>query len=156
MTSPKKLADIMIDFYTKKPRIIREGFDSYITLAARILKCLIPKPTSTFDFRETSVPEVYDVIDRCKTSKSTGNDKMSNPIMKEIPQYMARVICHLFNSMVRKSKFPMNMKISRIIPTKKNGKQSNLKESFRPISNLPACEKILRDYKKTAGRLFRV
>ena len=45
-------------------------------------------------------------------------------------------------------KFPEVLKLSRILPFLKNGKDSFQKESYRPISNLHCIEKIFEEHMK--------
>ena len=112
-------------------------------MALSILNLLVTQPQSKFEFCETTYEKVYEKIDLCKCTKSHGPDKVSNLILKEAPKLMSKLICHLFNAMIKSSIFPSVYKVSRIIPLLKLGKDANKVESYRLISNLSAVEKIL-------------
>ena len=65
-----------------------------------------------------------------------------------MPTFAALSICHLFNCMIRFGKFPEKLKVARITPLHKQGKPKNDPESYRPISNLNAIEKVIESLLK--------
>ena len=111
----------------------------------KITKKLTSKPPNTFKFTAVNVYTVYELITKSKTTNSTGYDCVSMRIIKECQQFFARVICHLFNSMIHTKTFPSILKKSKIIPIKKPGSDPKILKSYRLISMLPSAEKIMEE-----------
>ena len=111
--------------------------------AMKIFLKLIEKVEENFEFHEVLYKDIYKTITKLKPSRARGDNKLTNKILKEIPQYSTLAIMHLFNWMVRTSKFPSEFKVSRILPLKKKDKPSSALESFRPMNNMNPIEKIL-------------
>ena len=84
-----------------------------------------------------------------KNSSSTGYDAISNKILKKIGREMAPILAHLINSIVRTGIFPNCLKVSKIIPIQKSGKDPTNIESFRPVNCLPAIEKVVEEWLQT-------
>ena len=61
---------------------------------------------------------------------------------------MAPSITHLFNHIICTGTYPKKLKISRIIPIKKAGKNKDSIDSYRPISNLHPVDKIIETIMK--------
>merc|ERR1711954_105247 len=102
-----------------------------------ILSNLVEKPKITFSFKPTGFYTVYKVIDKAKRTKSSGSDAITMSVLKDCPQMSARVICHIFNNIVRTKNYPERLKISKLIPIVKSGKDKTDKNSYRPINILP-------------------
>ena len=65
--------------------------------------------------------------------------------VNEMPHFIAIHITHLFNSRIDSGKFPEALKVTKILPLKKPGKDSLDKSSYRPIANLSTAEKIIEE-----------
>ena len=68
--------------------------------------------------------------------------------VEEMPQAMALFITHLFNSIIDSGKFPDALKITKVLPLKKAGKDSLEPNSYRPIANLCTAKKIVEELLK--------
>ena len=64
-------------------------------------------------------------------------------ILKDCPQVSARIICHLYNQIIRTNIYPEILKTSKIIPIHKQGKTKTDINSYRPICILPTVDKII-------------
>ena len=117
-------------------------------MALRILENLVEKPTTKFNFRPTTVYNVYETIQKAKQSKSSGSDSITMSILKDCQQISARVICHIFNNMIRTGTYPERLKTSKIIPILKNGKSPTDKANYRPICILPTVDKVIESLLK--------
>ena len=54
-----------------------------------------------------------------KSSNARGNDELTSRVIKQMPHFVASRICHLFNSIVRRDKFPKSSEdITFNTPTK--------------------------------------
>ena len=65
-------------------------------------------------------------------------------ILKQSAGFASLALAHLFNSILRKSKFPEVFKISRILLISKPGKPLLELSSYHPISTLNSCEKVIK------------
>ena len=69
-------------------------------------------------------------------------------ILKQSAGFASFALAHLFNSILRKSKFSEVFKISRIILISKPGKPLLELSSYCPISNINSCEYIIKEIMK--------
>ena len=113
-------------------------------MAMKILNNLVEKPKITFKFKPTDVYSVYEIINSAKNSKSSGSDSIRMSILKDCPQTASRVICHLYNNMIRTNIYPTILRTSKIIPILKHGKPPTQKDSYRPICILPTVDKVIQ------------
>jgi len=75
--------------------------------------------------------------------KAPGHDRISNKILKHLPNSTIAYINNIFNSIIRTGYFPIIRKNSNVIPIAKPFKNLNNTDSYRPISLLPTLSKIL-------------
>ena len=148
VTSPKSLTKLFNKYFIEKIEKIREKFKTNNKTAMDILSSLIEKPKTTFTFKTTDVYTIYKIIDKSKHSKSAGSDAITMSILKDCPQISARVICHIYNNMIRTNLYPDRLKISKIIPIVKSGKDKTDKTSYRPINILPTVDKVIESVMK--------
>ena len=106
------------------------------------------KPTSNFEVSCVTPLEVFASIKGLKSSKSTGVDNILSIFLKKIPRISTNAICHLINNIFRSAVFPDSLKISRILPPKKQGKLGHEMASYRPINNISVVDKIIEDIMK--------
>ena len=140
----------------KKIKTLTSNMPERKEVAISIFKDVINKVEDDFKFEECTYKDVYRVVSRVKNSKTRGENEVCNSLLREIPQFMTLAIQHLVNSIIRTGKFPNELKVSRVIPLKKKGKDSSLLESFRPINNLNPIEKCVEDLlKKQLDSFFK-
>lgn len=101
----------------------------------------IPWTAQSFFLREITVHEIVDIINSLK-SKSNSNDTILNPlVLKQISQFIAPILKHLFNLSLQQGLFPPQLKHATVIPIFKKGDKTKV-ENYRPISLLPTISKI--------------
>ena len=96
-----------------------------------------------------TVYEVYEAISKSKNTNSSGKDGISMRILKDTQQFSARVITHMFNTIIFKKKYPSILKKAKVIPICKPGKPETEISSYRPISILPTVDKVLQGLMRT-------
>ena len=101
-SSPKQIGKLFADFFVDKVEKIRENFSDDINPALETLNELIKKPDVSFNFKEVTVAQVYETIQKLKNSHARGNDEMTSLIMKEAPHFNSMALCHLVNSILQK------------------------------------------------------
>ena len=161
--SPKLIANEFSNFFLDKIKLIRDEVMNghQRTCPMTILKNTLPhyqfnpdhhevnsEGSRGFSFRKVTIQTVYDVILASKKSKSTGFDRLSMRSVDEMPQGMAAYTTHLFNSIIDTGKFPDVLKVTKILPLKKPGKDSLKTSSYRPIANHCTVEKIIEELLK--------
>ena len=147
--SPKAIADTFNEYFTNKIKDIRKNFDDKNELALSILSKLVEKPKTKFKFKAVTVYEVYEAISKSKNTNSSGKDGISMRILKDTQQFSARVITHMFNTIIFKKKYPSILKKAKVIPICKPGKPETEISSYRPISRLPTVDKVLQGLMRT-------
>ena len=86
------------------------------------------------------------LIDRLPSTDSKGYDEVTNNIIKSIKWEIEPIITHLINRIIATEIFPKIYKLSRILPLSKPKKNILDIESYRPINNMAAVEKIIEQY----------
>ena len=69
-------------------------------------------------------------------------------IYKRLGTAIAPFVMHLINSIIYSTIYPNVLKISRITPTLKPEKEIDSLNSYRPINNLSALDKLIQHYIK--------
>ena len=113
-----------------------------------ILSKLIPKKNCTFRLEENTLKEMYCIITDMKKSNTCGFDGLNANIIKEIPHMTSIMMTHAINCMIRTGVFPNILKISRLLPLSKPGKNKQELNSYRPIANLHILEKLTEEFLK--------
>ena len=113
-----------------------------------MLKKLIPRQEKTMIFPLIKLEETKKLIQKLPNTTSHGMDPMTNRTLKKMESRITPLLTHLINSIIKKEKFPQVMKITRIVPILKKGKDVRDIDSYRPINNLMCLEKIIEEYFK--------
>ena len=83
---------------------------------------------------------INEAINRLKSKSSYGHDEISNKIIKSAKNSLIHPLMLIINQMLMTSKFPSDLKISRVKPLFKSG-DASLFSNYRPISLLPSFSK---------------
>jgi hypothetical protein len=102
---------------------------------------LIPIETPAFEFKSVTPNDIIMVIDDLKSKISSGQDRISNRLMKHIKVELSIPISNLINQSIKTGVFPNQLKIAKIIPIFKS-KNEHVLSNYRPISILPSISKI--------------
>jgi hypothetical protein len=98
---------------------------------------------STFENHDkVSLNELKTHIAALKTNKSSGYDKITCSMVKNLPQVAIELLGNVCNSCLQLGYFPKSWKIGKIIALSKPGKDNSLPGSYRPVSLLPVIGKI--------------
>ena len=103
-----------------------DSMPSSTILAQLVFKKLVKRNPKDFKLKEVTIKDTYNYLNKLKPSKSRGDDEVNNFIIKQIPNFMAVCITHLFNHIVWKGIFPDNLKTSRVIPIRKPNKRKDI------------------------------
>jgi hypothetical protein len=87
--------------------------------------------------------EIKFQIQKLPLKKAPGYDLINAEILREIPRKGIVFLTTIFNAILRTSKFPIQWKFSVIKMIHKVGKPPETPASYRPISLLPVCAKLM-------------
>ena len=119
-----------------------------------MLKKLIPREEKTMVFPLIKLQEMKKMIMKLPPTTSHGMDPMTNKTLKKMETRITPLMTHLVNAIIKKEKFPQIMKITRIVPILKKGKDVLDIDSYCPINNLMCLEKLIEEYFKTKMEEF--
>ena len=74
--------------------------------------------------------EIREIIKKIKSSNSRGNSEITSRNIKTLINYMSAAITHLTNRIYCTGIYPEALKIARVLPIKKQGKDEDKLESF--------------------------
>ena len=98
-------------------------------------------PNSFFLYIPATEAEVLEAISELKSSNSSGEDNISNNLLKKCKNLLSKPLTDLINSSLNQGIFPDKLKLAKIIPIYKSGDKSKL-ENYRPVSILSSLAKI--------------
>ena len=94
-----------------------------------------------FNFQKVNQVDVIKAIDTLKPKTSSGQDKISNKLLKYIKHEVACPLMQIINQTFETGNFPDSLKIAKVTPLfKKN--ESNMFTNYRPVSVLPSVSKV--------------
>lgn len=97
----------------------------------------------TYTFDHVTPEEIANIIQSLRTRKAPGHDNINNIALKNLPPKTILYITNIANTIQRLRHFPSRWKHAHVIMIHKPGKPTNIPESFRPISLLPALSKVI-------------
>ena len=97
---------------------------------------------SKFQFKQTNPNEIISVINNLPMKTSSGHDKISCIILKEIKDIIAQPLSLVVNQAFNTGVFPSKLKLAKVIPLYKKGDKTSI-ENYRPISLLPCMSNVL-------------
>lgn len=134
---------------------IAEKFNSFFTNIGSTLAAKIPDPPSDFKpplalfnnqhslfLTPTSCIEIDEITSKLKLSNSSGDDNISNTLLKKIMPSINLPLVHIFNLSLSNGVVPTKLKIAHVTPIFKAGSKHDF-TNYRPISILPSISKIL-------------
>ena len=99
------------------------------------------KNSSSFQFTEIDIDQVYKLLSNINVKKSTGSDKISPRLLKLSATVISKPLTSLINMSIRTNTFPDTLKRAEVSPLFKKDDCMN-KMNFRPVSILSGISKI--------------
>ena len=93
----------------------------------------------TFTFMEN---DILRALNKLKTNKSPGPDKISPRILKEVKTVICKPLCMIFNKSLTSGKVPSEWKLANVTPIHKKGDKS-IPGNYRPISLTSVVGKLM-------------
>ena len=96
-------------------------------------------------YQDTHINEkrLKQILKKLKATNSLGNDIVSMKTIKKLGPKIYPYLIHLINIIIDTEIFPDIFKVQRITPNLKPDKVRTIIDSYRPINNLSALEKIV-------------
>ena len=139
-----------------KPNEIADTLGNYFASVGENYAHKIPKPkwdvndyvklihenVNSLYFCPTDYMEVDKIIAKLPNKASSGYDKINNKLLKLLKDEISKPLSDLLNKSLVQGIFPLNMKLSEVVPLHKGNKR-NVPENYRPISLLVTISKVL-------------
>ena len=137
----KKISNRFAKYFAEVGKTFAEKIPKSSMSITAYLKLLQSNKSSLF-LNPTHEDEVKRLVDKLPMKNSSGHDNISNILLKEIVDPLAKVLVEIFNQSMTTGEFPNIMKLAEIVPLYKN-KEHYLESNYRPISLLTTISKIL-------------
>ena len=95
-----------------------------------------------FQFKKINADSVAKVIHSLKSKSTSGPDRLSNILLKEIAEDIIEPLTVIINQCFQTGIFPEKLKVARVTPIYKKG-DAHLFDNYRPISVLPSVSKVI-------------
>lgn len=123
--------------------------DYFVSAAMNLAKKLpnvdfnnnIPVNNNTISFEDIAENEILDIVKSLKNKNSSGDDEISNSLLKKCINHILKPFCYIINNSLRYGIFPDSLKLALVIPVYKSGDENNF-ENYRPINLLSGFSKI--------------
>ena len=102
----------------------------------------IPRTLDSLAIRNITHVEIEKIISLFPAETSSGHDRISNKLLKELSDVISYPLSIVFNQSFSSGKFPEKMKIAEIVPLYK-GKEEDAVINYRPVSLLMTILKVL-------------
>ena len=134
---------------------IANKFNEYFVNIGRTLSEQI-RPTHSYNeylndhvntrltFNSITEDHILNIINKLKNKASYGHDNISNKLLKRAKEVLLKPLTILINQMLTTSKFPSELKKSKVKPLFKSGENTSF-SNYRPISLLPSISKIFEN-----------
>ena len=143
INDPKGIADMInIAQISRNIKLHREVTKSMIDHKTNYRKLVIGKNLE-FQLRTINMTELKTTIKNMKASNSAGVDGISVKTLKKIIRPLYPAILNLVNNCITTSTYPEALKISKVIPLRKQNKPENEPLSYRAVNILPSIGKII-------------
>lgn len=142
VTKPKDLAKVMNEYFITKVRQLRQKIPDIPGNPLNLVKKLMKNRNCNFQFQPVHPDEVLKIITNLKATKSCGVDNIDAYVIKLAKVELVPVITHIVNLSLENQIFPLQWKMSKIVPLHKKDELMYPK-NYRPVSLLPIISKIL-------------
>ncbi len=140
ISEPKEIANEFNNFFAN----IGANLSSKIVLddGCPLFTDYLRNPTeSRFKLNPITEDDTLSIITKLKSKNSSGNDELSNKLLKTIKNEISMPLTIIINQSLSTGIFPDALKLAKVKPIYKKGIKSSL-NNYRPISLLPTVSKV--------------
>ena len=120
--------------FAKKVPSLTKSISEYMKVMGSNTRSIFLEPTDENEIRKIA----FDLPNK----SSSGHDRISNVLLKEIIAQIAEPLSMIFNQSLQTGEFPSDMKLAEVVPLCKS-KEYYLESNYQPISLLTTISKIL-------------
>ena len=140
MINKQEIANSFNDFFVSIGTKLK---NSKINSTAHSYQDYLKSPNKqTIFLKPITSDEIITIVDKMKNNTSSGIDEIDVKVVKYVISLICVPLASIFNDCLTCGTFPKKMKIARVTPIHKKGKQNDV-NNYRPISVLPIFSKIL-------------
>ena len=110
--------------------------------------CRILPNKKEFKIQLLTIKDTEELIKKAKNSWTLCDDDISMNVVKRLNKKIAPHLTHLYNAMTITSIYPSALKVNKMLPTLKPGKDKFLIDSYRPINILHPFDKLYQEHVK--------
>ena len=141
VTSAKKIAKHMNEFFLNKVETIRAGIASVRFNMSKVHDIMSNK-TCQLQLKHVSLEKVLKTLKSLSNSRSTGIDELDSFSVKLAADLIAQPVHHIVTLSILQKRFPTSWKYSKVIPLHK--KEDVLeRKNYRPVAILSPLSKVL-------------
>ena len=130
----KKVANVLNRYYVSKITTLRKDLPySYIDPMISY-RAYVTKSKNILKISKIRNEELNTIFKRVNKSRSTGVDNISMVTVMRLRKSIQKLILHLINQVIETKIFPECLKVSKIIPIKKNNEEDVDPKNYRPIN----------------------
>ena len=142
-TSPKEMAALLNEQYVlRAAKTARDIPNNQIDPMLNFNK-VIGNKTLNFNFQPVGRIELEIAIRSINPSASSSLDGLSMKYLNKIRYPLTEAILHLVNNVIISTKYPTPLKMTKIIPLFKKGKDPTKPASYRGVNLVPSLAKII-------------
>ena len=141
ITSAKKIAQVMNEFFVNKVENIRAGMPNSPFDIIKVTEIMEDK-TCKLRINHVTLLKVTKVLKSLSNSRSCGVDELDNFSVKLAAGHISKPLHYIITLSIMQNKFPSGWKYSKVLPLHKKEDQLESKK-YRPVSILSPLSKVL-------------
>ena len=141
ITSAKKIAQFMNEFFIEKVEKIRAGMEAATFSVEKVKEIMFGK-TCKMKLVHVDVLKVKKILKSLSSSRSTGIDELDNFSVKLAADLIAQPVHHIVSLSLIQHKFPSSWKYSRVLPLHKKLDKLD-RANYHPVAILSPISKVL-------------
>ena len=141
VTSARKIAELMNNFFLNKVETIRAGI-AFARFNMDKVHSIMVNKTCRLQLHHVSLVKVTKILKSLSNSRSTGTDELDNFSVKIAADLIAKPIHHIVTMSIMQKKFPQGWKYSKVIPLHKKDETLERK-NYRPVAILSPLSKVI-------------
>ena len=138
-----QIAEGLNAFFVSKVKKLIEEMPSQRSNLLEELKKEVPVDVPLMELKELTMSQLDILVKRVKSTPAAGIDGISGRIFLDIFDHIKKPLLHLINLSLWSGIYPEVLKLTKIIPVLKDGKDPLVLSSYRPVCNLSVVGKIL-------------
>ena len=141
VTSAKKIAQSMNEFFINKVQTIRAGMAAVAFKLTKVHDIMHGKHCE-MKLNHVGLPKVKKILKSLSNSRSTGLDELDNYSIKLAADSISQPVHHIVTLSIMQKRFPKSWKYSKVLPLHK--KEDPLeRKNYRPVAILSPLAKVL-------------